>query len=591
MRWLPEEVDLLNKHLHRKIYDIYFFYQKKFSTDRRSYDSVQKKVLQLREATEKIEPKKEDNHLTLEQQETIDIYVDALQQLGRKPSTTELEEYGITRSALRHRFGNYKKLEKAVRETHQELFKEIGLSDLLTAENKRSLLSAVKDTSRFVITTAVMGCRVDRNFFNAINNYCREHNAKLIIMIAADPAHQWAHDDELGYVDEILDGQYIVIDEVALNNNLYLSSIKLSAKQIDPVTGMQQLAQQDGSYIFASPKQRLQFVPVPMHKHPPAIMGTGAITMPDYRTDMYMSRRTAYLAERSHVMGAIIVEIEDDEVFHFRQVQAESNGSFIDWGVQYYPDGSTEEVILEAVICGDEHAGAQNPVILAARKDLCEELEPIRIVLHDIFDGKSISHHVEGKAITKAQRATAGLSNLKTELKAVGKALMFYKNLCEKVVVVKSNHDEHLVKYLEDSRFIYDSHNYRLALDLAAAVYDKKDPIQVGVELVTQQSFDFTEWLKRDQEYVVANVELGHHGDKGPNGARGSIKNFANSIRKSVTGHTHSAEIYNNAWRVGTSTGHLDYCSGTSSWTNTDCLLYSNGSMQLVNYINGKYKI
>jgi hypothetical protein len=90
---------------------------------------------------------------------------------------------------------------------------------------------------------------------------------------------------------------------------------------------------------------------------------------------------------------------------------------------------------------------------------------------------------------------------------------------------------------------------------------------------------------------VVAGVDLSHHGDRGPNGSRGGIKAIARSIRASITGHSHTAEIYGSAFRVVTSTPKLNYCIGPSSWTNTDCLLYGDGSRQLVHYIRGRCKL
>ena len=560
----------------------------------RTYDSIQKKIKRLAnldpDTLQELFKPQARNELSVEQQETLDLYATVLKREGRRPTMAELQDSGITRSALRHRWGNLRKLEKAAREKYSDLFNEVRVSDIYTSETKARLLGNIESTQTFIITTAVTGSRVSQNFLDSIDVFCEENNAELLIMIASDPAHQWAHDDSLGNVDRILEDRNLIVEEVALNDNLYLSEIKLSAKQIDPVTGMAYLAQQGGSYMFASPKQRLQFVPVRMGKHPPAIMGTGAITVPAYVTDMYMSRRTGYMAGKSHVMGAIVVEVENNEIFHFRQVQADKDGSFIDWGIKYTPTG-TESAEVLALICGDEHAGRGDPEVIRARHNLIEELQPKELVLHDLFDGRSISHHTEHKTITRAKRARDSHDDLRDELLSCLKSLQEYSPLVDNIVIVKSNHDEHLVRYLEDGRFLKDRKNYRISLDLAAAIYDGDDPVAAGLELLIDE--DVPEnilWLQRDQEYIVAGVELHHHGDRGPNGAKGGIKAFARTARASVTGHSHTAEIYGGAYRVGTSTGRLDYCVGPSSWTNTDCILYENGSRQLVNYINGKYR-
>ena len=70
----------------------------------------------------------------------------------------------------------------------------------------------------------------------------------------------------------------------------------------------------------------------------------------------------------------------------------------------------------------------------------------------------------------------------------------------------------------------------------------------------------FQIWLKRaklkgvrcldvDESLLVGGIELGMHGDKGPNGARGSVRNLARIGVKSITGHGHAPEIFE--WMAG----------------------------------------
>ena len=75
-------------------------------------------------------------------------------------------------------------------------------------------------------------------------------------------------------------------------------------------------------------------------------MTTGAITLPRYFNisdklhSPYMSERTADIANHDHVMGAIIVEVVDNKRYHFRQIQADADGGFVDLAEFY--DGDTE---------------------------------------------------------------------------------------------------------------------------------------------------------------------------------------------------------------------------------------------------------
>jgi len=90
---------------------------------------------------------------------------------------------------------------------------------------------------------------------------------------------------------------------------------------------------------------------------------------------------------------------------------------------------------------------------------------------------------------------------------------------------------------------------------------------------------------------MLANVELGMHGNKGPNGARGSIRNLRRIGVKSVIGHSHTPGEDEGSTQVGTSTGlRLEYNSGPSSWLQAHCALNDDGKRQLAVIVDGHYK-
>ena len=82
------------------------------------------------------------------------------------------------------------------------------------------------------------------------------------------------------------------------------------------------------------------------------------------------------------------------------------------------------------------------------------------------------------------------------------------------------------------------------------------------------------------------------HGDRGPNGARGSIKNLRRIGVKSIIGHSHSPGIDEGAYQNGTSTRlRLGYNVGPSSWLNAHTVVYANGKRSLINIIDGKWRL
>ena len=98
-------------------------------------------------------------------------------------------------------------------------------------------------------------------------------------------------------------------------------------------------------------------------------------------------------------------------------------------------------------------------------------------------------------------------------------------------------------------------------------------------------------FLGADESYLIKGVEVGYHGDRGSNGARGNIRQFGKIGVKSVIGHSHTPGIKDGVYQVGTtSLLRLEYNHGPSSWLHTHCLIYRNGKRSLVNIIDGEWK-
>jgi hypothetical protein len=523
----------------------------------------------------------------------LDKYCSLAKKNNFHPSRTDMINAGVSRDRIRHHFGSHTKLKLAAKEHAPKVFESIVDESLFTPKAFQALRQEAGRFSRYVVTTAVAGCKVHDGFFSSIENYNKRRKAMTLVLPAMDPAANVPF-----HLDPKLSDTALLVDDLALNDNIFVSSIRLSAKHIDPVTGLSRIGQRNGSFIYASPKQRLKMSPTSNVKLPHAMMTTGALTKPDYSTDRYMSERTAYIAEHDHVLGAIIVEVEDDEIFHYRQVQADRQGNFIDLGVVYRPDGTQASMRPEALVLGDWHSGETDPVARAAFVDakdsVLSTVKPKRVVIHDGFNGRSISHHEIKNKILRAQRAKEGHLNLASELEEYANDLqkLAANDFVEEIIIVKSNHDEFLDRYLAEGRYIEDAHNHEIAVWLAGKMLKGENPVKAFMESVQIKGAEKIRWLERDEDYKIAGIELGAHGDKGANGARGSLLAMEHAYGNSVSGHSHTPEILRGAWQVGTtSLLKLGYNQGPSSWMHTACLVYPNGSRQLINIIEGKWRL
>lgn len=538
---------------------------------------------------EKLKLEKEAVRLKL-----VEVYLEFIKENNSLPSAGDLIKLGFTRDRVRSLFGNYTALYEFVREHYSDVFHEnITTADsVLNPANRRRVEEKFDNHKTFVVTTAVGGKPLYRPMYDSIKNFNSHNDAMMVIIPCGDVKDTFSVtvNDVMTFPPSLRD-EYFVNDEVALNSNLFISNIKVSAKQIKPTTGLSRIGQSQGSYIFASPKQFLEFVATsPNSEYSKAIMTTGAITVNDYSNDLYMSQRTSYIAEHDHVYGGVIVEIVNDRIFHFRHFQVSNDGSFCDLGYRYHPDGrvTKEKVHMYA---GDFHAGHTNSQAYGATIDLCNEIEVEDFIVGDFFDGYSISHHHMNRPLKMARKYMDKLSSLEEEFLIGGKYINdIHNNILGSIVMVRGNHDEFLERYLDSGNYTKDYTNMYAALELAKERLDGNDPLQEGY----MKYGDIREperiiWLKRDQSFPIGNLECGQHGDLGANGSKASLGSLEKSYGRCVVGHNHGAAIMRGVYRVGTLTDLiLDYNRGPSSWTHTNALVNTDGTVQLINIINGQ---
>lgn len=526
-------------------------------------------------------------------EEILKEFVDLVVELGRYPTGADFESVGIKKTSIAYYYGSMEALREEAIELHSDVIHQHVVDEhvLFTPHRLDKIDERISEHKRFFITTIVSGKPAHEGFFGAIKNYCEMEGAHLLALVCLDAWDRkrgsgWSIDPSLAEVD-------VIGRDVRLHDNFLLSTIKISAKQINPTTGLGRIGQREGNFVYASPKQFLEYTATSKHKFPHAMMTPGAVTMPDYNMDRYMSQRSSYIAENDHVLGGIIVEIDDDDQVHFRQVQASmEDGSFVDIDKRYHEDGSVTDETVHLVL-GDWHAGATDPGVIDGVRKLCNDITVSDIFLHDFFDGFTISHHDTGKPGIKARRYRQGWYTLLHELEYGANDINMLLNLCDgKLVMVKSNHDEVLKRWLEEHRFVDEPQNYRIGLDLAAAEYDGLDPNEYAYNKYTSISDpDRIMWLQRDDEYKIAGVELAAHGDLGSNGSKGSLYSIEKAYGQSVIGHAHTAAIVRGVFRVGTSSRmDLEYNRGPSSWTHTACLVHEDGSRQLINFTDGKWR-
>lgn len=516
----------------------------------------------------------------------LKAYKNIVKSEKRLPTYKDFLFHDISKDKIRNHYGGIQELHLVFKEENTDFLAKHFSSVEDIFSSRKSVSNSEK--KKYVITTAVADSKADKNFLKALDNYAEKNDAQIVIMPCESVTNSF--EKKTAIFDPVFnDEKYLFVQEDSeLNENITLCSIQVSAKQIKPITGLQRIGNREGSYVFASPKQFLEYVPSGNSRTKNfAIMTPGACTLPSYYTDTFVSKRLSYIANFDHTMGAIIVEVLDDQYFDFRQIQSDPDGSFIDMGIQYSPSGSTKEVPSN-IILGDLHGVKVDRDALDYFLDVFNSLKVKSVFAHDIFDGYSISHHIRD-IYEKSVRASDGEQSLEIELQdtydLLDKILNFMQP--ETLYVVKSNHDEFLTRYLTAGRYVEDPENHYLALKIATALFEDKDVLQHAFETVRDGELDKRiKFLDREDSVKIGGVECAAHGDLGLNGARASINSIEKVYGNAVVGHTHAGAIQRGVFRVGTlSKLNLGYNKGPSSWTHTCCILYENGQRQLINYV------
>lgn len=438
-----------------------------------------------------------------------------------------------------------------------------------------------------MITTAQYNAGINKQLQINMEKYASINNAEIIILPSVGKnitEEQILHRDLATY--KTITGTH------SFNDTLRIKDFGARMQQINPLTGLERFAQGDKSYIMPGTKQVLKHVANSYDNIPKAIMTTGAITKPNYN----LRHRTGKIAKADHEYGFVMVETKGNKYFHFRHVKALKNGNFSDITGTYKNGKHYKNPHVKAMVIGDIHPYDLDPSHKKVTLEQINTYKPEAVFLHDTFNGKSISHHLEGHNIRKYQVYQEQGLNLENELRLTLKTVNEYAKAAGKgtVYVVASNHDEHLYRYLDEGRFVGDKGNDHIASKLYTASLEGEErktltPLIHGLSLVGKLASN-VKFVDRDEGFKMLGYELGNHGDLGANGGRGSPRSIENANSKSITGHGHSAFKIRDTYRVGTSTQlRLDYNRGFSNWTQTNALLYKLGTVQLLNTIKKAY--
>lgn len=466
---------------------------------------------------------------------------------------------------------------------------------------KQAKFKRVIDGTRFIITSAQDYTQVDVPFFNALKVAAEHLGAELLVIPYRykNPTGWRAgwvpaeNESEKSWATEVR--PYLYNQRKKLGPNLVLAAdVRIQATTSSPLTGFEGLTGGE-SCIIGHPKMQLRSIPVPSGKYPKILTTTGACT----KRNMSETKAGA-LAKFHHFLGAIVVELKGKHFF-IRQINADrETGGFIDLDKQYTSEGVTDAPPALALVLGDTHVKMTSKHVEKATfgpSGIVDVLNPETLVWHDVLDGYSVNPHHIGNPFVAQAKWASNYGNVKAEVDETIDYVV-EKSKGRKSVIVPSNHDNFLSRWVISSDWKQQPANAKFYLQTALAMLESTKMGEGGAEYedpfrywVQQRKLPNVKVLKKKESCVIGGVEVGSHGDKGPNGARGTMKNLARLGSKLTTGHDHAGGIEEGHYKVGTSTNlDLEYTDGPSSWQNMHCGIYANGKRVLLVMIGEEWR-
>ncbi len=392
--------------------------------------------------------------------------------------------------------------------------------------------------------------------------------------------------------------KYLYEQRKQLNKNLVVvGDVKIQPTAADPLTGMEGMTHAE-SGIFGHTKLRMKCVATPQKTHPKVLTTTGACTLPNY-TDSKAGKKGDF----HHVLGAVVVQIESPTKFHIHHINArKSDGAFIFKTKAYYPDRVEDAPRYKALVMGDAHYRFADASVVDAtfgKGGLVDTLDPEVLVWHDLLDCYfGNPHHKDNPFIRKA-KYDAGYHLAREEVEETV-AWLLKLGADRENVIVASNHDDMFARWIlrEDWKLI-DTDNMEFYLETALQMAQSAKMSDIGAEY----DDPFAYWvnqllpyganvrtLKRNESYTVGGIMLDNHGDKGPSGARGTVKNLSQIGAKVVSGHGHTPAIQDGHTRTGTMTRlEAEYTDGPGNWLNTHVSIDGFDKRHLHTCVDGKF--
>jgi hypothetical protein len=271
----------------------------------------------------------------------------------------------------------------------------------------------------------------------------------------------------------------------------------------------------------------------------------------------------------------------------------------------YDGENKPKEIGIDFMVLGDIHKGNEDPKAMEATYEMIKKFNPKKIFIHDLFDGYSINHHEKENILGRIREYKKGRLSLEEELKLNWDEIIKLSKITGKkteIYIVSSNHHRFLPRYINDERWTKEFWN----AEIGSYLFHKGTSLSLPEKEIDDASYlleegikkfgkipDKIKFLRLKDDIRIHGYQLAIHGDKGINGARGGGAKARGILGggKSVSAHSHAAEIRNKTYIVGTNSFlDMPYTSGSGSASiAANVICFENGLIQMLPIIEGNW--
>lgn len=401
---------------------------------------------------------------------------------------------------------------------------------------------------------------------------------------------------------------YVVDHRVEVAPGLvFCGELNILPTAVRPLSGLESYT---GRKSMIVPHVKIALESIPAGNTEPAKLNytTGTVTLKNY-----VQKKAGQKAEFHHCYGALLVEVTAEGDWYCRQLNADSKGAIYDVGDR--TDGAicadkgkvTFGHRVEAINWGDIHVQEllEDPEVVEqnwGKGGMLDVLRPKFQFGHDTFSFVSQNHHDMRDAHRKFEKYVRGHDSVGEELQQTAHFLthIAHRDWCQ-FVLVDSNHDRALQRWLREADYRNDPANAEVFLELQLRLYrairERDDRFHLLEYALRNRGVNKVRFLREDESFVICRdasggIECGEHGHLGPNGAKGAPLAFAKMARRANRGHTHIASIIDGQYTAGV-TGcpkRFKYRKGPSSWTQSDIVTFPNGKRQIITHWNNNWR-